>query len=387
MSVETYIYTGDEPLNREPPLEQLIAHFITEKDGFDRNHSSIPVINEDAHSLQVDGLVQNLLSLTVSSLATEFPQHTVICALQCAGNRRHTMRTQLKEVQGIDWFDGAVMNCIWTGPRLRDVLLRAGLKIREGKVQTEGEEQGHVLFACHQQPTEDDSYYGGSIPLARAMRVDADVIIALKMNGKPIPPAHGAPIRIIAPGIAGARSVKWLDKITVSETESPNFYQQRDYKILPPTVTDGEKAKEWWDKVPAIQDMPVNSVVAIPANDSTVELGEDGCIEVRGYALPSGDHGPVDKVELSGDEGASWVEAEILSAHGEPRLLEIPKDVGLKWAWSLWRGRVKAEKGKGKRVLSRATDKGGNMQVECPEWNLRGVAYNGYGEARNLEVV
>lgn len=125
--------------------------------------------------------------------------------------------------------------------------------------------------------------------------------------------------------------------------------------------------------------MPINSVIAIPASSSTVHLSPDGTTEVKGYALPSGSDGPITKVEISTDEGATWQLAELLEN-------QETDGAELRWAWSLWRARVKIERGQGRRVLSRATDTSGNTQVKCPEWNLRGVAYNGYGEASELTV-
>lgn len=372
----TLEYTVEKPLNREPPLEKLVSSFITEKDGYDRNHGPIPYLNAATHRVGVYGAVSNILSLSITDLSS-LPQHTIICALQCAGNRRHTMRTKLKEVKGIDWFDGAVMNCRWRGPRLRDVLLKSGVKIPRDKWSS-----AHVAFACFQTPCQDDEWYGASIELERAMREDADVILALEMNNKPLTPNHGYPVRVVTPGIAGARSVKWLDRITVQLTESPNYYQQHDYKILPPEADCVEKAKNYWHRVPAIQDMPVNSVIAVPANESKVEVGEDGCTEVKGYALPGGEDGPVVRVEVSADGGSTWEDAELIKCAENDE-----KDVSLKWAWCLWRTKVKLEKGAGKKLLSRATDKGGNVQARCPQWNLRGVAYNGYGESKDLEVV
>ncbi|OCK86742.1 sulfite oxidase-like protein [Cenococcum geophilum 1.58] len=371
----TLEYTVEKPLNREPPLEKLVSSFITEKDGYDRNHGPIPYLDAAAHRVGVYGTVSNILSLSIADLSS-LPQHTVICALQCAGNRRHTMRTKLKEVNGIDWFDGAVMNCRWRGPRLRDVLLKSGVKIPRDKWSS-----AHVAFACFQTPCQDDEWYGASIELQRAMREDADVILALEMNNRPLTPNHGYPVRVVTPGIAGARSVKWLDRITVQLTESPNYYQQHDYKILPPEADCVEKAKNYWHRVPAIQDMPVNSVIAVPANESKVEVGEDGCTEVKGYALPGGEDGPVVRVEVSTDGGSTWEDAELIKC-----VENDEKDVSLKWAWCLWRTKVKLEKGAGKKLLSRATDKGGNVQARCPQWNLRGVAYNGYGESKDLEV-
>ena len=193
------------------------------------------------------------------------------------------------------------------------------------------------------------------------------------MNSKPLTVNHGAPIRVIAPGIAGARCVKWLERITVQFAESENFYQQRDYKILPPEATNKEKAENYWDVSSAVQDMPVNSVIVSPRNGDTVRLDPDGMTEIRGYALPRGADGPVIKVEVSVDLAETWREAELIGERG-------------KWSWVLWRVRVRMESGDKQRIFSRATDKGGNIQCANPQWNLRGVAYNGYGESRNLAV-
>ncbi|KAI9889693.1 MAG: hypothetical protein M1814_005094 [Vezdaea aestivalis] len=360
-------YSVDKPLNREPPLQSLVSSFITTK-GYDRNHGPIPHIDPDKHQVKVSGLIKKPLSLSIAQLHS-FPQHSVTCALQCAGNRRHTMRTQLKEVDGIDWGEGAVMNCTWRGPLLLSILNAAGLS-------TPSQPEAHVAFSCFQTEVQDASWYGGSISLSRAMDPLAEVVLALEMNGKPLPINHGFPVRVVVPGVAGARSVKWLDGITVQARESENFYQQLDYKILPPEATDRKSAEEYWGKTPAIMDMPVNSVIAVPGSGGRVGRDGEGFVEVRGYALPGGKDGPVVKVEVSGDEGLTWRECELSKEEG-----------GGKWCWVLWRARVRVEVGKGRRVLSRATDLGGGQQARKPEWNLRGVAYNGYGEVHDLEVV
>ena len=197
------------------------------------------------------------------------------------------------------------------------------------------------------------------------------------MNGDTLPINHGHPVRVIVPGIAGARSVKWLDRITVQPEESRNFYQQRDYKILPPEDINKEAATKYWDIIPAMQDMPINSVIASPQNGETTPLSVDGTVEVRGYALPQGDQGPIVKVEVSVDDGKKWVEADLLDgAHGKG-----------KWCWVLWKAGLKAERGSNQRIQSRATDNGGNVQEPCPQWNLRGVGYNGYGESRDIVII
>lgn len=88
------------------------------------------------------------------------------------------MRTLLKEVQGIDWIDGAVMNCKWKGPRLRDVLITAGA--HPGQKGAEKKKR-YVAFECYQVECQDDSWYGGSVELERCMSVDDEVILALEV--------------------------------------------------------------------------------------------------------------------------------------------------------------------------------------------------------------
>ncbi|KAF2865713.1 sulfite oxidase-like protein [Massariosphaeria phaeospora] len=392
-------YSVEKPLNREPDMEKLVSSFIT-AEGYDRNHGPIPHMDASTHRVSVSGLVTHALSLSIADLAA-LPQHTVVCALQCAGNRRHTMRTKLKEVSGIDWFDGAVMNCRWRGPLLCDVLAQAGVCLpakdqRDGNDGDDDDADAHVAFACHQTPTQDDAYYGSSIPLSRALSRSASVLLALRMNNAPLPPNHGGPVRIVAPGIAGARSVKWLDGITVQRAESANYYQQHDYKILPPEADCAAAAAAWWPRVAALHDMPVNSVVGVPRSGSTVRGDErDGMVLVKGYALPAGAEGPVARVEVSGDGGETWVDAELVlrdDRDGNGGEEEEGEDddadpAELKWAWCLWSARVKIARGKDRTVLSRATDASGNSQERCSQWNFRGVAYNGYGEATGLEVV
>ncbi|KAI1121383.1 sulfite oxidase-like protein [Nemania abortiva] len=344
----------EEPLNREPAVGlTIITSFITGEGAYDRNHGAIPDIDPNTHRVKVDGAVERELSLSVHELATSFPQHDVDCVVQCAGNRRHTMRTWLKEVDGVGWGDAALMNCSWRGPRLRDVIQAAGVQLC----------QGHVAFSCFQSKTQDDDWYGASIDLTRAMNEDADVILALERNSLPLSKNHGAPVRVVVPGVAGARSVKWIDCITVQREESPNVYQQRDYKVLPENVQTMEEADKCWDTVPAIQDMPINSVIISPRSGGSVTRDQNGTILVTGYAVPGGSDRPIVKTE------AEFVDA--------------PK----RWTWCIWRVRMKVTKSSQLRIYARAVDRGGNEQSSKPRWNLRGVVYDGYGESRDVTVI
>jgi sulfite oxidase len=125
-------------------------------------------------------------------------------------------------------------------------------------------------------------------------------------------------------------------------------------------------------------DMPVNSCVAYPISDSTIKLPASGLVEVMGYAVPQGHHGPVIRVQVSGDEGKTWKDAN----------LEDGGEYASRWSWVLWNAKIKMERGKNRKIFARATDAGGNSQTqEKSTWNLRGVAYNGYEAVFDLTVI
>ncbi|OOQ90843.1 sulfite oxidase [Penicillium brasilianum] len=366
--------SGQEPLNREPPTKTLVSQFLTPQDtSYDRNHGQIPYINGETHSVRVNGLVKNPLSLSVDQLRSDFAQHEVTCALECAGNRRHTMRTLMKEVQGIDWADAAIMNCKWKGPRLRDVLLRAGLCVDTADQEMEL----HVAFASYQAKCQEDEWFEASVPLKMCFPAEREAILALEVNDSPLTNNHGYPVRVVLPGIVGVRWVKWIDRIIIQNHESPNVYQQRDYKMLPPDAVDSKSAEKYWQSTPPMYDMPINSAIAVPADGATVTLSSTSTVEVKGYAIPQGADGPVTRVRVSGDGGNSWVDAQLEGS-----------DEIMKWCWVLWTANVKMTPGGQREILSCATDaKSNSQESEHSPWNLRGIGYSGYGRARDLTVV
>jgi len=155
---------------------------------------------------------------------------------------------------------------------------------------------------------------------------------------------------------------------------------------LPPEATDKDSAKKFWSKTSPMMDMPVNSIIGLPKPGSAINTDAEGLVTVKGYALPQGRFGPVDKVEVSGDEGKTWVAAELdFGGYGDLESEESRRQV--KWAWCLWCAEVKVERGQKRKIVCRATDFGGNTQKEKGVWNLRGVGYNAWGETRDLTVV
>ena len=195
------------------------------------------------------------------------------------------------------------------------------------------------------------------------------------MNGATLDIHHGGPVRIVAPGLLGARWVKWVDSIIVSQEESQNWYQQHDYKILPSSVTSPEEAQPLWKKYPAMTQMPLNSVIAsiIPIHDESTTCARRQ-VHVTGYAI-RGSAGPIVDVEVSSDLGESWRKANITYQEG-------------KWSWALWEivldthalEETSTKAGGQSRILhSRARDAGGNVQEKEGNWNIRGVAYNAWG--------
>ncbi|OCH95336.1 molybdopterin binding oxidoreductase [Obba rivulosa] len=361
------IARAEKPWNAEPELDKLVQHNITPEElVYCRNHSPIKPLGEDL-TVKIDGLVQNKLQLTTKELKDKFERREVVAALQCAGNRRKTMvEKKHKDVDGIKWEEATICNVRWGGVSVRDVLLHAGITSPNAKANgiQSPTSQLHLCFASHVTACEEDDWFGASIPLEKAMDDNGGVLLAFEMNGKPLSPDHGFPLRAVIPGYSGVRWVKWVDRITVSEGESENFYQQKDYKVLPPQVEKHDQAnrEDWWSKVPALQAMPLNSAIAI------ARIVAPRVLYVKGYAI-SGETGQVARVDVSIDEGKSWQPARITYQEG-------------RWSWTLWEATIALPEGHPERgkVWSRAVDERGEMQRLDVDWNLRGVAYTAVGE-------
>ncbi|KAM3935203.1 sulfite oxidase, mitochondrial isoform 2-T2 [Leptodactylus fuscus] len=354
---------SQKPFNAEPPPELLTENFITPNElFFKRNHLPVPDINPEEFQLIIEsppGAKRGKpLKLSLKDLKTKFSRHEVTATLQCAGNRRSEMNA-IKIVKGLDWGTAAISTAKWAGVRLRDVLLDAGYTEDMPNVQ-------HVQFEGLDQDIT-GTKYGASISFKRAMSKDHDVLLAYEMNGEALPKDHGFPLRVIVPGVVGARNVKWLGRIIVHEEESSSHWQQNDYKGFNPCVD--------WDTVdftsaPAIQDLPVQSAITDPRPGETITPDDDGKVTIKGYAWSGGGREIV-RVDVSLDGGKTWKVADLI---GEQKK-------GPSWAWKLWKleAAIPLEE-KEMKVICKAVDSSYNVQPDtvAPIWNLRGVLNNAW---------
>ncbi len=197
----------------------------------------------------------------------------------------------------------------------------------------------------------------GSIPLDKASR--PEVLLAWGMNGEPLPPVHGAPVRVVVPGYIGARSIKWLERVEVRSTPWPGHFQDVVYRLLP---EDGAPAAGVGLPLGLVA---LNSDVLSPADGDTVPAGP---LQVRGYAFAGGER-YVARVDVSVD-GAGWTQAELLEDQG-------------KWAWRQWRATVDLDPGD-HEIVVRAWDSSAATQPADPAalWNPKGYVNNAQPRVR-----
>jgi nitrate reductase (NAD(P)H) len=322
--------TGRHPLNCEPHLSDLLAAgFITPVSlHFVRNHGAAPKREWATHTLTLDGLVPNPLTLTMDALVALRPRRELTVTFCCAGNRRKEQNL-LRQTRGFSWGAGAVSTSVWAGMRLADLLATAGVDRGDP-----ANARRHVRFTG--PPGElpnGDGTYGTSIPLLKALDPAADVLIAYKQNGRWLAPDHGFPVRVILPGHIGGRTIKWLTRIEVSDVESDNWYHFYDNRVFSPhilTPEDAEAAGVWKDPDFMINHFNINSATCEPAHDAVVPLSAGGGTPVafKGYAYAGGGR-KVTRVEASLDGGLTWRPAAI-------HRMEPPTEHGMHWTWVFW---------------------------------------------------
>ncbi|GAA5862867.1 hypothetical protein JCM8547_006574 [Rhodosporidiobolus lusitaniae] len=404
------------PLNSEPSPSSLISsHFITPVSAaYNRNHGEFKASTS---------------TLTISSEASgvgtsrSFPldelkkarKEEVVAVLVCAGNRRKEMSEE-KETEGLQW-GSALANCQFGGPLLSDILAQVDITLEALEALGQADKL-HLHFETTQNCEQDDSF-SVSLPIKLALDHSRPVLLAYEQNGQPLEQAHGAPIRLVVPGVIGARSVKWLERIVLREYESDGFYQQRDYKILPPEATS-ETKEEYLKHTPAMMEYPLCAEICEPSDGATVELGtaSSSTLTVKGYAM--GAHGiPISAVHVtfvpltppfspatttadsssihtsvlasqlhqirlaaSSLPSSSWTSASLVSTMEQAEGGEKKgwKRGEKQWSWTVWSANVplpeRRDQGNETEValVAYAEDLEGTKQELQTDWNLRGVA-------------
>jgi sulfite oxidase len=334
-----------EPFNAETGLAALAEGPVTATDAFYvRGHGAVPQIDPATWRLQVRGLVERELDLSLTTVREAFREREVTATLQCAGNRRAGL-IAIRDIPGeAPWGPGATGTAVWRGVALAEILALASPLDGAAHVGFEGADVSPEARPAQR--------FGGSIPLDKACR--REVLLAWAMNGDPLPAVHGAPLRVVVPGYIGARSVKWLARIEVRSEPWDGYFQDVAYRLLPEDGTPGPGAGMPLGLV------ALNADVLSPADGATVAPGP---VEVRGYAFAGGER-HVARVDVSIDDGASWAQAQLLDDLGP-------------WAWRHWRTTVDLAAGE-HEIVVRAWDSSAATQPEheAALWNPKGYVNN-----------
>jgi DMSO/TMAO reductase YedYZ molybdopterin-dependent catalytic subunit len=309
-------------------------------------HYDVPLVDETAWRLTVDGEVEAPLELSLDEVRA-LPPHEVVATFECAGNGR--ARFEPRPVSQ-PWLQEAVGTGRWRGARLRDVLAPA----------RPGDRALEVVFTGLDRGVEggEEQDYRRSLTLPSAL--EEDVLLAYELNGGPLPPQHGHPLRLLVPGWYGMTNVKWLVRITLVDAPFTGYQQARGYRM---------RATEDEDGTPLERILPRALMVppGIPEFMSRDRSLPAGPVELEGRAWSG--HGEVAEVEVSTDGGATWSAARL-----------EPADLG-RWAWRRWTFTWEAVHGE-HELMCRARDSRGNEQPLEPDWNVGGYANNAVQRVR-----
>jgi sulfane dehydrogenase subunit SoxC len=302
-------------------------------------HFDVPFVDATTWTLEVGGHVATPLALSLDEIRAR-PRVTFPVTMECAGNGRARMNPR---PHSQPWLNEAVGTAEWTGTPLWPLLEEAGLQDGAVEILFTGLDRG--------EQSEIEQWYQRSLSLEQARR--PEVILVYEMNGQPLPPQHGYPLRLVVPGWYGMTNVKWLKSIAALTEEFSGFQQKVFYRIAHDDDDPGEQLSRMFPRSLLVPP-------GIPEFSTRDRLLPPGRVTLEGRAWSG--WAPIARVEISLDGGASWVDAT----------LEPP--VG-PYAWRRWR--FDWDAAEGEHVLaSRATDQAGNAQPLEQRWNARGVANN-----------
>jgi sulfane dehydrogenase subunit SoxC len=303
-------------------------------------HYDVPFVDPATWRLDVTGEVHHQLSLSMEDIRAR-PAVTAPVTMECAGNGRALLDPR---PHSQPWLLEAVGTAEWTGTPLALLLDEAGV----------GERAVEVVFTGLDQGVEggETQAYERSLPLAEATR--DDVLLAYEVNGQPLPPQHGFPLRLLVPGWYGMTSVKWLGRITVVAEPFAGYQQSHSYRYRQ------EEEEEAGTPVTRIAPRALMVPPGIPEFMTRSRIVEPGPCVVEGRAWSG--WGSIVAVDVSVDGGGSWHPAELGGQVGPS-------------AWRSWRFEWTAAPGE--HVLAcRARDDRGNEQPVDPHWNLGGYSNN-----------
>jgi DMSO/TMAO reductase YedYZ molybdopterin-dependent catalytic subunit len=303
-------------------------------------HYDIPDVDASSWRLEVGGLVERPLSLSLEELRAR-PSTEMAVTMECAGNGRAHFEPH---VVSQPWLLEAVGTARWRGARVAEVLADAGVQDRAVEVLFTGLDRG--------VEGGEEQAYERSLPVAELLAGDA--LLAYEVNGAPLPPQHGYPLRLVVPGWYGMASVKWLSRITARDEPFAGYQMRHSYRVRQEEDEPGE---------PITTIAPRSLIVppGIPEFLSRARVVEAGPCELVGRAWSGG--AEIVAVDVSSDGGKTWASAEL-----------GPAALG-RWAWRAWRLEWTAEPGE--HVLCcRARDASGSEQpLEAP-WNVGGYVNN-----------
>jgi DMSO/TMAO reductase YedYZ molybdopterin-dependent catalytic subunit len=300
-------------------------------------HYDIPSVDPDTFRLEITGAVEDPVTLSLGALR-ERQRVADPITFECAGNGRALLEPRPVSQP---WLTEAVGTAEWAGAPLAPLLEEAG--VSENAVE--------VLFTALDRGVEGGvaQVYERAIPVEDAVHA----LLAYDMNGAPLPPQHGFPLRLIVPGWYGMQNVKWLTRITVLDEPYTGFQNAVAYRMYDSHGEPGE---------PVTRMLPRSLTVppGVPDFMTRTRHASPGRVEVIGRAWSG--HGSIASVQISTDGGVSWTDAELDAPLGDH-------------AWRGWRFEWDAAEGE-HVISSRATDSAGNTQPLDPPWNLKGYANN-----------
>lgn len=334
------------------PKEVLYSRFHFPHEGEAAWYATTAVPDFKTWKIVIDGLVERPRTISVADLAAR-PQEKRVTVLQCAGNGR-AYYAALQKVPGGQWHNGGMGNVEWEGVPLRPLL--ADLKMNPSPKTRFLTAHGWDQPATFEGTGFAKSYHIDDPALDHA-------ILALKMNGEPIPAVHGGPVRLIIPGFYGNMNVKMVTIMLFAAEQSPSAYQSVGYRMPIMPVKPGQfKFDDYTltNSVPTYNQR-IKSVIFSPLPEDKPKSGQ---VTITGVAFNDG-MAPITSVKVSTDGNTTWHDATI----AQP---ESP------WSWYHWS--LSLPLGSGKHVLaSRATDALGRTQPldGLVLWNPRGYEWNG----------